>query len=234
MDRIEAAQGGEYWETMYNHKDICEALLVEGAEVAKVLFDQKVRRLTAFSQFSENGSNEAAYVLLTSLNRSIYNFLLMNLDISLTRCCFACRAPTLAVRDTQSLLSAGNHIIDEYAGNLRDNMPHCQFIKNVCAYIQNHLEDELTIARLCEQMFVSRSYFCRCFRELTGSTFCQYLTGQRLSRARLLLVSTSLSMDEIAAKCGFRSQAYFSSVFRGEMGMTPSVFRRTLRAEALA
>ncbi len=62
------------WELLYNHMQICEALVQEGAPVAKALFALREERLT-----SRKGgvlSDETAIILLTSLNRSLYDYLL--------------------------------------------------------------------------------------------------------------------------------------------------------------
>ena len=74
------------WELLYDHSQLCEALMQEGAPVAKALFALRVDHLTS----REGGSlpDETAIILLTSLNRSLYDYLLFQLGISFSRCCY--------------------------------------------------------------------------------------------------------------------------------------------------
>lgn len=215
----------DYWESLYNHKNICEALLNEGREVAQMLFRLQARRLIALSQGNCTDETETAYVFLTSLNRSLYAHILLHLDMSFTDCCYQCRAHTYTVRSTADLLNAGASIIDCYADHLKNSQRHYQHIRTACAYIERHLEDDLKISQLCELLYVSKSFLCRSFKELTGLTFADYLKQQRIRRARMLLLSTDLSIEDVAAKCGFHSPAYFSTVFKKEMNIAPSAFR---------
>lgn len=216
----------EYWECLYNHKRICEAIVHEGAAVAKILFRQQVQRLVALSGDSISNETETAYILLTSLNRSLYNYILFHLNLSLAPCCFQCRAHTHAVHNAATVIASGETIIDQYSLCLNESEKRYQHIERACAYIQEHLHEELSIALLCEHTYLSKSYLCKAFKELTGSTFSDYVRQQRLIRARMLLVSTAESIDEIASRCGFSSSTYFSTVFKREMGMNPSAFRQ--------
>lgn len=74
---------------------------------------------------------------------------------------------------------------------------------------------------------LSASHFHRLFSETVHMTPNQYLLKIRLSAARSLLAATSLSVSEIAVKCGFNSQAYFSDCFKRHFAVTPREFRRS-------
>ncbi|MDO4355261.1 MAG: AraC family transcriptional regulator [Clostridia bacterium] len=214
------------WECLYNHKRICEAVVHEGASIAKLLFHQQAQQLCALNEDREADKIETAYIMLTSLNRSLYNYILYHLNLSLTACCYQCRAHTHDVSSYAHLLNAGDSIIDSYASFLLESETRYQDIEKVCAYIKDHLDGDLSINSVCRQFYVSKSYLCNTFKELTGSTFGDYTKSQRLIRARQLILSTNLKIEAIASQCGFRSSTYFDTVFKQEMGMTPSVFRQ--------
>ena len=95
--------------------------------------------------------------MLTSLNRSLYNVILMQLDISLTGCCYACRTHIHAATSNELLIAAGERIIRCYAEELCSSQNRNQLFRKACTYIQNHLEENLTITQLCNQLHVSRS-----------------------------------------------------------------------------
>ena len=62
----------DYWELLYNQHAVCEALALENAEVAGALFRRQVDRLT---RLHGPLGIEQAFILLTSLNRGLYNYL---------------------------------------------------------------------------------------------------------------------------------------------------------------
>ncbi len=216
----------ELWECLYNHRQICEAIVHEGAEVAKMLLRQQAGRLAALSGAASASEAETVSIFLTSLNRSLYSYILFHLNLSASLCCFECRVHQHHVNEQSGVIAAGERIIDEYGRYLTESELSYQHVERACAYIQTHLASELTLSRVCAQLYVSRSYLCKAFRELTGTTLCDYVRRVRVHRARMLLVSTGLSIDEVADRCGFRSSTYFATVFRREMGISPSQFRR--------
>ena len=110
----------------------------------------------------------------------------------------------------------------------RQNHTQRTHIERICAYVQGHLTEELTLERVAREAYLSRCYICQIFKSLVGCTFGEYVKRERIQRARALLASTNRSIEEIAAACGFHSATYFATVFKGIMGMTPSAFRHSL------
>ena len=195
--------------------------------MAKALFALRVDHLTS----REGGSlpDETAIILLTSLNRSLYDYLLFQLGISFSRCCYDNRLHAHAGVGCSAgaLQEAGDAILDAYAEELRQNHTQRTHIERICAYVQGHLTEELTLERVAREAYLSRCYICQIFKSLVGCTFGEYVKRERIQRARALLASTNRSIEEIAA-CGFHSATYFATVFKGIMGMTPSAFRHSL------
>ena len=70
-------------------------------------------------------------------------------------------------------------------------------------------------------------YFRRCFKRHLLVSPLRYLNGMRMERAKdLLRLESSLSVGEIALRCGFRDPLYFSTAFRHETGMSPLEYRK--------
>lgn len=95
----------------------------------------------------------------------------------------------------------------------------------VLHYIDEHLDQTLSNARLAEIAVVSESRFIRRFREATGRTPGRYVQERRVRRAAELLVSTHHSVDRIAELCGFTNRFYFTRVFGKRMGCPPARYR---------
>ena len=80
-------------------------------------------------------------------------------------------------------------------------------------------------------MRVSRFYFCKLFKRATGMTLTEYVTRVHLEKAKTLLVDPSLRITEIVFASGFGSVPRFNSAFKRYMGMPPTEYRETLRAQ---
>lgn len=87
---------------------------------------------------------------------------------------------------------------------------------------------DLDLQTLAAETGYSRSHFLRMFEAATGHTPHRHLLKLRLERAQELIKKGSTSLVDIAALCGFSSQAHMSRVFRQLSGVTPSQYRSNL------
>ena len=76
--------------------------------------------------------------------------------------------------------------------------------------------------------------FTRRFREESGVSPGQWLTRQRVERARHLLESTDLSVDQVARDAGFGTAQSMRQHLQAALGVTPTAYRRTFRAGTAA
>jgi transcriptional regulator GlxA family with amidase domain len=89
------------------------------------------------------------------------------------------------------------------------------------------LDQALPVERLARRAQMSRRNFDRRFREITGTAPATWLTHQRVLRARQLLESTRLPVEEVARQCGFSSAAALRPHFRRLVGTVPAAYRTT-------
>lgn len=87
---------------------------------------------------------------------------------------------------------------------------------------------ETDVNRMAEEMGMSRSGFQHAYKKIFGVSVMQDVTNSRLELAKRLLVSTSLSVREIAEKCGYDNEYSFMRRFKERCGMTPTQFRNCL------
>jgi AraC-like DNA-binding protein len=96
-------------------------------------------------------------------------------------------------------------------------------------YIREHLDENLTQDKVAQMARLSRTQFIRRFREESGQTFNQFVTACRLEQAKVLLQETEFTINYIGESVGFKSPGYLNRLFRQEMGMLPSEYRRSKR-----
>jgi LacI family transcriptional regulator len=76
---------------------------------------------------------------------------------------------------------------------------------------------------------IGRHALQRAFRKHVGRTILDELRRVRVERAKSLLVTTDLSMPQVAARSGFSSAPKLSEMFHREAGITPTSYRREFR-----
>lgn len=88
-------------------------------------------------------------------------------------------------------------------------------------YIHEHFKESPTLSEVAAIIPLDPRYFCRRFKEYTGKTYKEYLTGLKLRFARRLLLATDLSVLRIAESAGFGAQSHFNKEFKREFGVPP-------------
>ncbi|MGW3242103.1 GlxA family transcriptional regulator [Streptomyces sp. NPDC001070] len=94
----------------------------------------------------------------------------------------------------------------------------------------DRLDQPLTLRELAEREAMSVRTFTRRFREEVGTSPGQWLTQQRVERARNLLESSDLSVDQVAREAGFGTAASMRQHLQTALGVSPTAYRRTFRA----
>ncbi|MEI9996740.1 MAG: AraC family transcriptional regulator [Rhizomicrobium sp.] len=132
-------------------------------------------------------------------------------------------------------MAALSHLTQNYAGFpvprrvARGGLAPWQ-AKRAKDILSAHICGDISIEELAGQCGLSRSHFARAFRKSTGKPPHRWLMELRLARARDLLVNSTLSLGEIAERCGFVDQSHFTRSFSAAMGVVPSAWRRLRRS----
>lgn len=94
------------------------------------------------------------------------------------------------------------------------------------SYIMNNYST-VTLEEAAKLMNLSKSYFCRVFKNTFSTSFYKYLTNIRIQRAKSLLSDSQMSIAEIAEKVGYvNGYCHFFETFKKQVGMTPLEFRK--------
>jgi len=103
----------------------------------------------------------------------------------------------------------------------------------ILRYIQENIEQPLTVSSLCAQFHTNRTTLTRRIKELTGLSPMQYVAEERLNQSRADLLFTMLSLSELAEKYGFSDENYYIRSFKKRFGVTPLQYRLDGRAERI-
>jgi AraC family transcriptional regulator len=135
-------------------------------------------------------------------------------------------AASLAVRVVQQhLLTMPTTVPEVFAPPSMNR----QRIDDVLAYIDAHVETDISLDDLAAVACMSRFHFSRVFKLATGMPPYKYVSTRRFERARELLDRNDRSLGDIASALGFSSESNFSRAFRQFTRLTPRQFRERTR-----
>lgn len=100
-------------------------------------------------------------------------------------------------------------------------------ISSAVDYMRQNYMQPITVHTIADYCCLSTSHFHKLFCETVHTTPNNFLLQIRLSHAKSLLATTNIPISEVAAKCGFNSQAYFSDCFKRQLQATPREFRNS-------
>lgn len=130
--------------------------------------------------------------------------------------------------------------IDEHRAEFAEELKS-EDQKNICTddvmrrmimvtdYIKNNLTaEDLSQQKMADMAGISKDYFSRIFKSVTGTNYSKWLNMIRLEKAIELLSQKDMSLTEVAMLSGFRSISSFNRVFYEEKGMAPGEYRNLL------
>lgn len=98
-------------------------------------------------------------------------------------------------------------------------------IRAACEYIEMHTDKPFSLPELADRLGYVEYYLTRKFKSEMGVSITGYIKAARIDRAKLLLVTTDLAVQEIADQLQFCTRSYFGRVFSREVGCTPTEYR---------
>lgn len=111
------------------------------------------------------------------------------------------------------------------------NTPHAQRsyeqrLNRVQAYVHEHLDEDLDLNRLADIACMSPSHWHRVYHGIYGETIAATVKRVRLHTASGLLANSTLSVEDIARRCGYPNVQSFTRIFAERYGMPPAQYRR--------
>lgn len=109
--------------------------------------------------------------------------------------------------------------------NKHSQKSYSLLIQKVTTQIESDLSSDLSLNNLASIFGVNSSYLSSLFKKETGVTLTEYVNKKRVERAKELLLSTNLQIQNISQRCGILDVNYFTKTFKKHTGLTPKKYR---------
>lgn len=130
----------------------------------------------------------------------------------------------------KDLLSVIRQTADAGLAGSSDKKKHSErTIAEAKAYLDRNLYRDIGVEEAATRVGLSTSYFSLLFKQTYGETFIEYVTRQRMEKAKQLLENTSKSVAQISKEVGYSERRYFTKVFMKYTGENPTDFRARLQ-----
>lgn len=104
-----------------------------------------------------------------------------------------------------------------------------QRLDQICAFVEHHYTEDISLQEAADELGLNREYFCRFFKQNTGTSFIKYVNQVRINRIYQDLLCTDDSIQDIMEKHGFYNQKLFYRMFKERYECTPREMRNMAR-----
>ena len=133
-----------------------------------------------------------------------------------------------AIASVQDMERYVEHLVGETAsGKQKDK----KAITQLTEYLDAHYCEEISRTELAQIVFLNPDYVSRLFRKETGKSISEYIVFRRMERAKSLLETRDIPINEVATAIGYDSFAYFSKLFKQATNYTPSDYRKLMQGK---
>lgn len=117
-------------------------------------------------------------------------------------------------------------LIEQFKRSLQEVTPaRNHIIRKIHDYITHNLQDDVTLTRISEQVYLHPVYLSRLYKKETGESLSVYISRTRMEKAAELLKSTNKKVADIAKEVGYQKTQYFIHIFKEYYNNTPQNYR---------
>ncbi|MFI3206398.1 MAG: AraC family transcriptional regulator [Clostridia bacterium] len=106
-----------------------------------------------------------------------------------------------------------------------DDFP--DFIKASLHYIEHHIYEKISLTKLAKHVHIDKFYLIQQFSKYLNTTPIKYICQKKINIASDLLSTSDASINEISQRLGFFDQSHFNKIFKQNIGISPSNYRKT-------
>ena len=131
----------------------------------------------------------------------------------------------ISVHSADNMFRYAQVLYEKVDYRLREVMDADDIIARVESYIQDHFRENINREDVAAIAYITPNYLSKQFRIKKGMNLREYINQIRIEEAKRLLLTTNLSVSEVAGLSGYENISYFSTVFRKYTGMSPIDWR---------
>ncbi|WP_229264016.1 response regulator transcription factor [Cohnella cholangitidis] len=102
-------------------------------------------------------------------------------------------------------------------------------MEGICSYIEQHLNEDLSLVRLARHSHFNPSYLSRLFKQEKGQNLSEYIDQARTKKAKELLTKDEWKIHEVGSRVGYEAAHSFTRFFKKMTGVTPQEYREAAR-----
>lgn len=121
---------------------------------------------------------------------------------------------------------------DKYNKDADIDIMKSNLIDGIVEYINNHINEEITIDQLSKEFFLSKFHLVREFKKYTGTTIHRYIVQKKLIEAKELIIK-NYPINSVYKQSGFGDYSNFFRAFKNEYGISPKQFYKLMSESAL-
>lgn len=132
-----------------------------------------------------------------------------------------------SINDIESFQKLSSWIIKMIETNidLVDRSRYSPAVEKALEFIELNYQEIMNVMEIADHVNLSLDYFSRLFKKEVGDTLNSYLINFRLDKASIILISSNLSIQEVAQRVGIENGSYFSKCFKNKFNTQPIQFR---------
>jgi two-component system, response regulator YesN len=229
-EQIESLKAKHYVYPISKEKQLIEELMLGRIKEAQRIFRDIVEETAGYSYMSYH---LAVSHLAFAVNSAV-STIQKNNDISWDLNINALLSGLTEAELVHDMYRPFFNVLEQVSTSLEDkrSTKHDDVVSKIIAIVQQkYMVQELSLDGIAEEMGLSATYIGRLFKKHTLNTILNYIIEVRMDKARELLLTTELSVGDIAEKTGFLNSPYFYKAFKKINGVTPADFRKNGRLQ---
>jgi hypothetical protein len=135
-------------------------------------------------------------------------------------------------RKYQNPLVLGKSALKAEPFKAAKNKGDIEIFNRVNAYLENHINEHISIEQICRDNLVGRSQLQKIFKEQCDLGIIEYFSTLKINASKELIRTRHMNFTQIAEQLGYTSIHYFSRQFKRITGMTPSEYASSVKAVA--
>ncbi|MFD1125503.1 helix-turn-helix domain-containing protein [Lentilactobacillus raoultii] len=120
-----------------------------------------------------------------------------------------------------------SELANDYQQSINQSSYEEGIVNKIKEWVRTTVNTDLKVADIAVHFKMNKDYMARLFKRVTGMTIKAYINQSKINLARYLLLTTDLSVRQIAEKCFFSDYKYFFRIFKSYTSLTPLKYRNT-------